>query len=117
MAKKSRLGVPGGKGEGVGGMGILGVWGMHTYIWTGWAMGSFCTAQGKMSAIGSLCCAIELDETLQINYTLIIIKKRKKTQVRNRQHRTDLWLPRGRREEVGWTGSLGLVDTNYHIYI
>ena len=29
--------------------------------------------------------------------------------------RTDLWLPRGRREEVGWTGSLGFVDANYYI--
>ena len=28
--------------------------------------------------------------------------------------RTDLWLPRGR-EGVGWTGSLGLVDSNYDI--
>ena len=27
--------------------------------------------------------------------------------------RTDLWLPRGRRQRVGWTGSLGLVDANY----
>ena len=29
--------------------------------------------------------------------------------------RTDLWLPRGRREAAGWTGSLGLVDANYDI--
>ena len=25
---------------------------------------------------------------------------------------TYLWLPRGREEGVGWTGSLGLVDAN-----
>ena len=30
--------------------------------------------------------------------------------------RTDLWLPRGKREEVGWMGSLGLVDVNYYIW-
>ena len=30
--------------------------------------------------------------------------------------RTDLWLPRGEGEGVGWTGSLGLVDANYCIW-
>ena len=30
-------------------------------------------------------------------------------------YRTDLWLPRGRWEEVRWTGSLGLVDASGHI--
>jgi len=29
--------------------------------------------------------------------------------------KTDLWLPNGRGEGVGWTGSLGLVDANYSI--
>jgi len=29
--------------------------------------------------------------------------------------RTDLWLPRGRGERVGWTGSFGLVDAKYYI--
>ena len=29
--------------------------------------------------------------------------------------RTDLWLPRGREEGVGWTGSLGFVDANYYL--
>ena len=29
--------------------------------------------------------------------------------------RTDLWLACEREEEVGWTGSLGLVDANYDI--
>ena len=30
------------------------------------------------------------------------------------RNRTDLWLPRGRREGVGQTWSLGLVDANYN---
>ena len=30
--------------------------------------------------------------------------------------RTDLWLPRGMEEGVGWTGSLGLVDENYYTF-
>lgn len=29
--------------------------------------------------------------------------------------KTDLWLPRRRREKVGWPGSLGLLDANYYI--
>ena len=33
----------------------------------------------------------------------------------HRTKQTDLWLPRGRREGVGWTGNLGLVDANYYI--
>ena len=33
-----------------------------------------------------------------------------RTETDSQTWRTDLWLPRGRREEVGWTGSLGLVD-------
>ena len=28
---------------------------------------------------------------------------------------TDLWLPRGRGEGMGWTGNLGLIDVNYYI--
>ena len=36
-------------------------------------------------------------------------------QNRNRlKERTDLWLPRGRGAEGGWTRSLGLVDANYN---
>ena len=31
--------------------------------------------------------------------------------------RTDSWWPRGRGEQVGWTRSLGLIDTNYDIWI
>ena len=30
-------------------------------------------------------------------------------------YRTDLQLPRERGNKEGWTGGLGLVDTNYHI--
>ena len=40
-----------------------------------------------------------------------LFTKQKQTQT----WRTDLWLPRERGEGVGWTGSLGLVDANYHI--
>ena len=29
--------------------------------------------------------------------------------------KTDLWLPRGRGEGVGWTGSLELINANYFI--
>ena len=39
-----------------------------------------------------------------------------KTETDSQTYRTDLWLPRGRRMGVGWTGSLGLVDANYYIY-
>ena len=46
MAKESRLGGPRGKGEGVGWMGILAVFlDEKCYIWNGWAMGPYCTAQ------------------------------------------------------------------------
>ena len=38
-----------------------------------------------------------------------------KTETDSQTWRTDLWLPRGREEGVGWTGSLGLVDANYYI--
>ena len=64
MAKKSRLGVPG-KG-GCGRTRILGVSeDANCYIWSGWAMGPYCTAQGNVcdcvliSSVSS-----ELDETL-----------------------------------------------------
>ena len=37
-------------------------------------------------------------------------------QKQTHQHREQgLWLPRGRGEGLGWTGSLGLVDANYYI--
>ena len=38
-----------------------------------------------------------------------------KTETDSQIWRIDLWLPRGRREEVGWTGSLGLVVASYYI--
>ena len=31
--------------------------------------------------------------------------------------RRDLWMPRETGEEMGWTGSLGLVDANYFEWI
>ena len=48
MAEKSRLGV-GGKGGGSGMDGHFGGLGdANYYIWNGWAMGSYCTAQGNV---------------------------------------------------------------------
>ena len=38
-----------------------------------------------------------------------------KTETDSWTERTDLWLPRGRGEEEGWTGTLALVDANYYI--
>ena len=38
-----------------------------------------------------------------------------KTETDSKTRRTDLWLPRGREEGVGWTGNLGLIDANYYI--
>ena len=36
-------------GRGGSGMdGHLEFWGMQTYIWNGWAMGSYCTTQGNV---------------------------------------------------------------------
>ena len=37
-----------------------------------------------------------------------------KTETDSQTQRTDSWLPRGKREEMGWTGSLRLVDKNYY---
>ena len=37
-----------------------------------------------------------------------------KTETDSQTYRTDLWLPRGMEEGVGWTGSLGLADANYY---
>ena len=38
-----------------------------------------------------------------------------KTETNSQAQRADMWLPRGRGEEEGGTGSLGLVDTNYYV--
>ena len=38
-----------------------------------------------------------------------------KTETDSKTWRIDLRLPREREEGAGWTGSLGLVDTNYYI--
>ena len=38
-----------------------------------------------------------------------------KTETDSQTWRIDLWLPRGRGEGMGWTGSLGLVYANYSI--
>ena len=38
-----------------------------------------------------------------------------KTERDSQTWRTDLWLPKGSAEGVGWTGIWGLVDVNYYI--
>ena len=38
-----------------------------------------------------------------------------KTESDSQTQRTDLWLPRGRGEVVGCTGSMGLGDANYYV--
>ena len=38
-----------------------------------------------------------------------------KTETDSQIQRTDLWLTKGFRDRLGWTESLGLVDTNYYI--
>jgi len=49
MAKESRFRVPKGKGRGSGMDGHFGGLGdANCYIWNGWAMGPYCTAQGNM---------------------------------------------------------------------
>ena len=40
--------VPGWKEEGLGWMGSLGVLDANPYVWNGWAMGLYCTAQGTV---------------------------------------------------------------------
>ena len=46
---ESRLWGPRGKEEGIGWMGILGVFlDANHYIWSGWAMRSYCTIQGNV---------------------------------------------------------------------
>ena len=47
--RRAELGFPRDKEQGVGWMGILGVWGdVNSYIWNGWVMGPYCTAQGNV---------------------------------------------------------------------
>ena len=48
-AKESRLVVPGGEGRKWDGQAVQGFW-MQTYIWNGWAMGPYGTAQGSVCA-------------------------------------------------------------------
>ena len=59
----------------------------------------------------------------QIPYAIIYMQNLKygtnelisETETDSQTQRTDLWLPRGTGEGVGWTGSLELADTNYYI--
>ena len=64
VAKKSRHGVTGLGGIGNGKEGHFGgFWNANCYIWNGWAVGSYCTAQGNVYD-WVICCTTELDETL-----------------------------------------------------
>ena len=64
MAEKSRLGVPGGGGEGVGWMGILGVWGMQTVLFGINGQWDPTVQHREMYVTGSLCCTTEFDKIL-----------------------------------------------------
>ena len=64
MAKKSRLGSRGGGGEGVGGLGNRGVWGMQTVVSGMDGQWDSTVQHRELCVIGSLCCTTELDETL-----------------------------------------------------
>ena len=61
MAKESRLVVPG--EWGMGWIGSLGFFNANSYIWSGWAMGPYCTAQGTVCDRVT-CCTTEIEETL-----------------------------------------------------
>ena len=49
--------------EGVGWTESLGFGVVNCYIWNGWAMGLYCSAQ-ELCVTGSLCCITEIEETL-----------------------------------------------------
>ena len=62
MAKGSRLVVP--REEGVGWTGSLGLVDANSYIWNGWAMVPYSTAQGTVYDWVTLLCITEIEETL-----------------------------------------------------
>ena len=75
MAKESRLGVPKGERGGSGMDGHFGVFRMQTFIFGVDGRWDHGVQHRKMCVIGSLRCTAELDETLSIDYTLIIKKE------------------------------------------
>ena len=77
MAQEHRLGAPRGEWGGSKMDGHFGVFWMQT-IKSGMDGQWDPTVQHReLCVIGSLCCTTELEETLQINYTLIIINKKR----------------------------------------
>ena len=60
LAKESRLVVPRGKG-----IGWVAVWGFgcKLFIWNGWSVGPYCTAQGTVCDWVTFC-TTEIEETL-----------------------------------------------------
>ena len=64
MAKESRLGIPKGEGKGSGMNGHLGVFWMQTVIFGMDGQWGPAVQHRETCVIGSLCCTIELEETL-----------------------------------------------------
>ena len=77
LPRRADLGSPRGKGERVGWMGILGFFLIQTVIFGTDGQWDPTVQHREMCVIGSLCFTTELDETLEINYTLIIKKIKK----------------------------------------
>ena len=63
-SRRADLGFPRGKGEGVGWMGILGVFRMQTVIFGKDGQWDPTAQHREMCVTGSLCCTTEPDETL-----------------------------------------------------
>ena len=64
MAKKSSLGVPGGKRRDWDGWAFWGFWGIQTVIFGMDGQWDPTVQHREMCVIGSLCCTTELDEAL-----------------------------------------------------
>ena len=88
------MGFPGGKGERVGLMGILGVFWMQTVIFGMDGQWDPTVQYREMCVIGSLCCKTELEEALKINYALVIIARRRRRKYQSQELRLGLSDPK-----------------------